>query len=91
MKLRDVIRDLELFDEESTIYAVAPFTSDSDAIVELERDASLPRKAQSLKLSYFLEVFDTRMLLEGWIAHLDAEPNLETKCARLIAYVRDDA
>jgi hypothetical protein len=92
MKLIEAIRDLNILDEEGTIYASQPWTEDSEAIVAHEPESGgLPDEAEQLGLIYFLEVFIARDFVESWMASLDAQPTLQQKCARLIQYAATDA
>lgn len=92
MTLIEVVDALESLNEESTIYASEPWTDSSTAVVARESESGRsPDAAQELGLTYFLEVFIARQFLEGWTAHLDAEPTLQEKCARLIEYAINDA
>ena len=92
MNLLEAVRDLETLDEESTIYAVEPWTESSAVVVEREPETGgVPENAQKLGMKYFLEIFIARDFLEDWTASLDAEPSLAEKCARLIDYAIHDA
>jgi hypothetical protein len=51
----------------------------------------MPPEAEWLNLKYFLEVFIARNFIEDWTANCDAQPTLQQKCARLIAYSVSDA
>jgi len=51
----------------------------------------MPPEAEWLNLKYFLEVFIARNFIEDWTANCDAQPTLQQKCARLIAYAVSDA
>jgi hypothetical protein len=83
MRLIEVVRDLDSFNQEHTIYAAEPRTCGSNTFVAPESDAQ--------ELTYFLEVFVARELLEGWTASLQTKPTLAEKCARLIKYAAHDA
>ena|SRR3972149_5199414 len=90
--LLEAIRALDSFDEESTIYALEPWTENSKVVVAPEPDSGgLPVSDQEFGMKYFLEVFIARQFLEGWVGNLDAEPTLQEKCARLIQYAITDA
>ncbi len=92
MTLLEAIRDLDSLDEKSTIYAAAPWTADSQAIIAPEPDTGgLPAEAQKLGLKYFLEVFIARGFLEGWVGSLDGRPTTQEKVERLIQYAINDA
>ena len=90
--LFEVVKNLDSFDEESTIYLEEPWTENSKAIVTLEPDTGgLPKKVKEEELRYFLEIFIAREFLEEWIASLDITPTLHQKCERLIQYAAFDA
>ena len=42
-------------------------------------------------MTYFLEVFIARDVLDDWTASLQGPPTLEDKCTRLIDYAINDA
>ena len=92
MKLIEIIRDLESFDNEGIICAVKPWAENSEAIVVVESGARrCPAEAADLGMEYLLEVFVAREFLDGWVASLDTRPTLQEKCARLIQYAINDA
>ena len=92
MKLIEAIRDLDFLGDENTIYAVEPWTQDSQVIVVPEPDAGgLPAEARKLGMKYFLEVFLIRDFLSDWVSNLKREPTLQEKCTRLIQYAVTDA
>ena len=92
MNLSDVLRDLEAFDADGTIYAAKPWTENSEAIVAREPEAGgLPVEAKRLGLDYFLETFIACEFLERWMSSLGEMPTLQQKCARLISYATHDA
>ena len=58
MCLGDAVESLGELDEDATIYAAEPWTSDSTAIIAYEPESGeVPAKAKELGLTYFLEVF----------------------------------
>lgn len=92
MRLIDVIRELDFFDEHGTIYASKPWADTSQAIVATEPDeGGVPAEVAKLGLKYFLEVSIARECLEGWIANIDQKPTVKEKCARIIKYATTDA
>lgn len=92
MTLAEAIRDLEALDDDSTIYAAAPWTAESRCVVAREPDdGRVPREAQRHGLTYFLEVSIARDFADGWASSLGQEPTPAQKCNRLIQYARDDA
>jgi len=92
MKLIDVVRELDSFDGDATIYAVEPWTADSPAFVGTEpEDGGLPATASGQGMAYFLEVFIACDFLADWGAAQSQHPTLAEKCERLIRYAVDDA
>jgi len=91
VRLSEIIHELESFDKEDTIYASEPWTEDSDALVSPVASSNGPSDLSKRNLSYFLEIFVAREVLDGWTASLGSEPTLQQKCARLIQYARNDA
>lgn len=90
--LADAIQGLGFFEDDCTIYAVEPWTEDSQVIVtrELESDSA---SVETLELGakYFLEVSIAREFLESWRENIDEEPTLSQQCLRLIHYAISDA
>jgi|CXWL01.1.fsa_nt_gi hypothetical protein len=87
-KLLEVIRDLDSFDEDDTIYVAAPWVESSSALVATEPDdGGVPRKAKKAGLIYFLEVCVAKEFLEG----LDVAAAPEEKCQAVIRYATTDA
>jgi hypothetical protein len=91
VKLSEIIRELDSFGAEETIYASEPWTGDSTAVVAREPESGVPADAERLNLKYFLEIFIAREFLDGWIANLGGEPTLQEKSERLIHYAKTDA
>jgi hypothetical protein len=92
MTLLEVIRDLDSFPEESTIYSPEPWSVESEAIVEYRRDdEKLAKRAVELGYAYFLEIFIAKELLEGWAPTQTSRPTLEQKTERVIHYAIFDA
>lgn len=92
MKLADVINQLEMLDDEMTIYAREPWTPDSEATVEVEPDVGgLPNQAKDQGLAYFLEVFVAQEFVEGWLGNMSEQPTDLDVCKRLIEYAINDA
>ena len=88
MTLLEIIRDLESFSEDDTIYASEPWIEESTAAVLREPDdGALPSEANQLGAVYFLEIFTAREIMKDFPTTF----TLEDKCARLIRYARDDA
>jgi len=96
VKLIELIARLDALDSEKTIYACEPWTADSDAMVALEDPESVlpfgvPREAAEAGMQYFLEVFITREVVEGWLSNLDEKPTLAAICQTVIQYATYDA
>jgi len=93
-KLIKLIERLDELEDEDTIYAREPWTEDSDAMVvpdpEPDPDA-MPPEAVEAGMTYFLEVFLAREVVEGWTASLSEKPSLTATCRRVIAYAINDA
>jgi len=91
-RLIDIVARLSDFDEYDTIYALEPWTEDSDAMVATRTDSGrLPSEAVEAGLEYFLEVHISREFIEDWIASIKEEPSLSEICQRLIQYAVNDA
>lgn len=91
-RLIDLVAKLSEFDEYDTIYAAEPWTEDSDAMVATEPESGgLPLEASEAGMTYFLEIFISREVIEGWLASLTEKPNLSETCQRLIEYATYDA
>ena len=92
MTLIDVVRRLQEFDDELTIYAKRPWSPDSVAIVEREpEEGGLPAGAAQFGADYFLEVFIAREFLDGWVSDRPSATRPEDACAILIQYAEFDA
>src|SRR5690348_3187105 len=92
MTLLEAIRDIRKWDEDSTVYAAESWAADSQVIVMPEPESGgLPKEAQRLGLSYFLEVHIARDFLEDWLGALSTQPTEEQTCERLIQYALTDA
>jgi hypothetical protein len=87
MRLCDVVDLIDTLDDDLTIYAVAEWSPNSAAIVAHEPDVGgAPPEAKACGMSYFLEVFIAKEVLEG-IKNLD----VEARTKRLIQYALTDA
>jgi hypothetical protein len=77
VKLIKLIERLAELNDEDVIYACEPWTEDSDAMVgpdpELDSDAMLPEAVEA-GMTFFLEVFIIREVVEGWTASLNEKP-----------------
>jgi hypothetical protein len=86
MRLIDVVESLESISRDGTIYAVGPWSWDSDAVVAREQDdGGIPAVAASQGMQYFLEVFIAKEVLE------DSQLSTRENCDRLIEYATNDA
>lgn len=91
-RLIEIVERLSEFDEYDTIYASEPWTEDSDAMVATGLDTGKsPPEAIEAGLEYFLEIFISREVIEGWLASLTEKPSLSETCQRLIEYATNDA
>lgn len=92
VRLGEVIDRLSDFDGEDTIYALEPWTTESEALVAREPDmGGLPSEALHAGMKYFLEISIARDFVEDWLASLDARPTPSAVCQRVIDYAIDDA
>lgn len=92
MTLLEAIENLDSLDENSTIYAVKPWTKSSETMVALEsKTGDIPIEVVQLGMEYFLEVFIARDFVSDWAANLATRPSLGEKCERLIYYAIHDA
>jgi hypothetical protein len=97
MKLIKLVERLdELDEEEEIIFAREPWTEDSEAMVARDPDpesatCQIPPEATAAGMTYFLEVFTAREVVEGWTASLAEKPTLAATCQRLIEYAINDA
>jgi hypothetical protein len=91
MILLETVARLDEFDKSETIYATAPWTESSEAIVAQEPDSGgLPHTAK-VGMKYFLEVSIATEFLEDWSRTLTRPPTIRDKCNRLIHYAINDA
>ena len=91
-RLGDVAEKLAEFDSEYTIYAVEPWTEQSEAIVAREPDGGdLPPELSDAGMKYFLEVSIAKEFIEDWLASLKEQPTRSSICQRLIDYAINDA
>jgi len=81
---------LATFDDDATIYAVEPWSRDSEAAVALESpEGGLSSIAANRGMRYFLEVFIAKELLNG--LEKNSARSAEDRCERLIQYARNDS
>ncbi len=89
--LNDIVAELVVLDEQATIFAAQPWTSESRAIVTCEPPVGgVPQEAKASGLDYFIEVSIAREFLEGWASTLDHAPSAQESCDRLIRYAVTD-
>ncbi|RCW63252.1 hypothetical protein DET61_11919 [Marinobacter nauticus] len=92
MKLIDVVKNIDNYDDEMTIYAARPWSATSEAVVEYETsDGKPPETANKLELGYFLEVFLVKEFIEGWNENNSVHIDHESVCKRVIEYAINDA
>ena len=91
-RLGDLLKRLASLDQDSTIYAAEPWTSESAAVVAMEPESGgLPKIAASQGLKYFMEVYIAHDFLEDWESTLAEKPTDQERCDRIIRYAIDDA
>lgn len=90
MTLLDIIRNINTFSEEDTIYALEPWIISSQAIVTHDENGKLPEKAKEYGMSYFLEIIIIKELLEDWQSSTKQNISPEEKCDRIIQYALND-
>lgn len=83
MKLYEIIKNIDSYNIEDTIYAEEPWNLYSSSLV-INEDEQGAQMNSSKK--YFLEVFLVKELLED----LSSELSLEEKCNRIIYYAIND-
>lgn len=92
MTLDEIVRRLDEFDPESTIFAATPWTSSSGAVLSMQPDPrQIPDEAKLLGLRYFMEVFVAQDFLADWESLLISKPTDQERCDRLISYAINDA
>lgn len=92
VSLLEITSSLAEHDPELTIYARRPWRTDAEAIPAWDsEDGTPPPAATERGLDYFLEIFISLEVLNGWIKQLNDPPSAEAACQRLIAYAENDA
>jgi len=92
LKLSEVVASLGKFDREAAIYAVEPWTADSEVMVMREPDAGgIPPAAAEKGMTYFIDIFIARDFLDGWQQNERRPLCVEEQCAGLIHYAVYDA
>ncbi len=89
--LLEVIKNLDSFAKEDTIYACKPWNENSNALVLSESAAeNFADELKKLNMVYFLEVFIAQDFIEDWVENLTTERTDNQKCERLIEYAIND-
>jgi hypothetical protein len=92
MRLIEIIQNLASFDVENTIYAVEPWTKDSESLVLAERPGGgVPPEAAELGMKYLVELAIAREILKDWSNSRSIAPTAFESCQRIIKYAKDDA
>jgi hypothetical protein len=92
MPLADLIGMLPELSGEDTIYAKEPWGKDSEAIAAVEpEEGGLPVAAAKAGLTYFLEVFIAREVVEDMTATCSTPPSTSAIVERIIHYATYDA
>ena len=91
MKLIDIIKNIENFDDDLTIYAKKPWTVDSSAILCFEDEQNEQLTTNAHGFEYFLENFIVIETIEGWTNNIQFKPTDEDICMRLIEYAINDS
>ena len=90
--LIEVVNELATVDRGTTIYAVEPWTCESEAIVQVEQDADQMLVVTSdRKFQYFLEVEIATNFVADWESSLTEPPTDVERCNRLIQFAANDA
>ena len=90
--LDEILRCLDEFDPEFTIFAATPWTSSSRAILLMQPDPKqVPDEAKLLGLKYLAEVFVAQEFLADWESLLTSKPTDQERCDRFISYAINDA
>lgn len=91
MKLIEVIKNIDSYDVDMTIYAAKPWSSDSEVVVDFEpEEGGLPESLPA-NVDYFLEVFIAKDFISDWISMMSSKPSLDAICDRLIEYAINDS
>lgn len=90
MKLVDVVRQLQKWDAESTIYARPPWSPATEAQLAVQGSDD-EKRANAQGLRYFMEVSIARDFLDDWRTTQELRPSDTQACERLIEYATNDA
>ena len=88
MTLAEVMRSIDAFGDDATLFVRRPWTPTSECVVEVDDDPELPRRLKSKGLEYFLETFVIREVLEVFQGK---PPSDEEKLRLVIHYAENDA
>jgi hypothetical protein len=92
MKLIDAVRKLDSLDDNATIYAAKPWSPTSEIVVAEEREAGgEPPEASAKGMTYLLEVFLVKEIIDGFASIPGRKTTDAEKCERLINYAIHDA
>ncbi len=93
MKLEDVIRQLDTFDESLTIFQKGSLNinSDIELFSETETSGAVRLVKEGIEYHYLLEIFIAKEFIEGWIDHLGKTPSAEDLAIRVFQYAIYDA
>ena len=93
MKLIELLRQSDEWDEEATLYVERPWSCDAAAIlVSPAPDTTAPVERNGTSYHYLLEAFIAREFSEDYAASAEgASSSAERRCKRLIAYAENDA
>jgi hypothetical protein len=90
MNILDVVKNINHFSDEHTIYAVRPWTLHSEAVVMEEPEEDLiPEQLRNTDMEYFLEIYLVREIIED-IADDKKYSTIEAKTQRIIEYAIND-
>lgn len=92
VKLLEVVDNLSSYDSDLTIYAVEPWTCDSEVVVSRQRGRGRrPAEAESIGAAYFIEIIIALEFLDGWRSTQSRPLSAREQCERLIHYATYDA
>lgn len=92
MTLVEVLRDIEQWPEDGTLYVSRPWKGDSEVlIVEPAPDTTEPIIRDGSSYDYCLETFVAREFLEEYEGADSTAASAQARCERLISYAENDA
>lgn len=90
--LLEIVKSINSFSENDTIYATNPWVLDSESIVIREPDNGvLPEEVIKNKMLYFLDISLAKDFINDFKKSNRAELSIEDVCTRLIDYATNDA